>query len=214
LRKPVSDFTDQHVIIDVFEDLTVARVNEILNEVDKYSFSMMQKDLNTLEKTYLLHDQDGILHKRTSCFRHYLRITDNRHRKALTRVLLSSHSFVSERLGWVDHARPVIPYQDRLCRLCGSAIETPEHALLQYNNLRAKLIRHKFWDRVRQVHPELEAECECLPLVHSFQRLLEEPAVPSLLGKLCYGIMEWFENTPIRVSCAWALTLISIHCPT
>jgi hypothetical protein len=204
LISAVSDFSKGTILIDIFEDLTAARVKYLIADVDKYSLFTLQKDINSLEKTYLLRgrrepDPDGTLHTRTSCFRHYLRITDGRHRKALTRVLLSSHSFASERLGWVDHARPAIPYPNRLCRLCESAVETPEHAILQCNNLGVILIRRRFWVRVRQDHPGLEAECTSLPSVRGFQRLLEEPSVVPLLGKLCFEIIEWFDQLPVRV---------------
>ena len=57
---------------------------------------------------------------------------------------------------------------------------------------------HSSWDRVRQ-ELDLEAECECLPLVYSLQRLLEQPAIAPRFGTLYYEIMEWFEKFPIRV---------------
>jgi hypothetical protein len=91
----------------------------------------------------------------------------------------------------VDIARP---YADRLCCLCESAVETPYFC--QCDNLGVILIRRRVWD---QGYPGLEAECTSLPLVRSFQRLPEEPAVTPLLAKLCVKITERFGQISIRV---------------
>ena len=90
-------------------------------------------------------------------------------------------------------------YLDR--RLCESAVETPEHAILQRNNLGVILIRRRFLVQVRQGHPGLEVECTSLSLVRSFQHLLKHliTRVAPLLGKLCFEITEWFDKIPVRV---------------
>ncbi|KAK0219313.1 hypothetical protein EDD85DRAFT_738701, partial [Armillaria nabsnona] len=46
---------------------------------------------------------------------------------ALASVVFSTHKLAVERLRWVDHGRPTVARHCRLCRLCESAVETPEH---------------------------------------------------------------------------------------
>ena len=54
-------------------------IEKLISRVDKYSLSCLEKQIDRLEKAYLLQgrlepDPDGALYKRTSCFRHYLRM--------------------------------------------------------------------------------------------------------------------------------------------
>ncbi|KAJ6530006.1 hypothetical protein DFH09DRAFT_828634, partial [Mycena vulgaris] len=63
-------------------------------------------------------------------FRHYLRVSNEKHRRALTHVLLSGHALASERMTWAGRDRPeAVPDQWRLCRFCDICIEDPVHAL-------------------------------------------------------------------------------------
>ena len=54
LISTVSAFSKGTILIDIFEDLTVALVNDVVADVDKYSLSSLQKDIDTLEKIYPL----------------------------------------------------------------------------------------------------------------------------------------------------------------
>jgi hypothetical protein len=84
---------------------------------------------------YLLHnrlepDMDGGVLKRRICwFHHYLRIPTTNHCRALTRILLSTHTFTSERLRWYEQHWQRVSFEERKCRLCTTNIETREHAL-------------------------------------------------------------------------------------
>jgi hypothetical protein len=60
----------------------------------------------------------------------YLRVPVLAHRKALTRILLSSHSLAIELLRYQEQLMPPIPRHARLCRMCLLDVESEGHALL------------------------------------------------------------------------------------
>ena len=87
-------------------------------------------------------DGKGKLTHKTMHFRHYLKVDNYEHRKAITHIVLSCHFLAVERLRW---RRPIIPREERLCRFCKQEIETPEHALLECKtNTELLNIREKF----------------------------------------------------------------------
>jgi hypothetical protein len=72
----------------------------------------------------------------TSCKRHYLTmVKTQKHREALTSVLLSAHLLAVEVSRYVDHRYQPVPRSDRLCRFCKAEVETPEHTLIRCNSL-------------------------------------------------------------------------------
>ncbi|KAJ3515951.1 hypothetical protein NMY22_g14317 [Coprinellus aureogranulatus] len=93
----------------------------------------LQRRVDASPKLYLLHgrlepDKNGTLNQPVSMmFRHYLRVNNTRHRVALSRVILSGHKYGIEAM---RRTREDIPREDRVCRLCGGAVETPEHVWL------------------------------------------------------------------------------------
>jgi hypothetical protein len=64
---------------------------------------------------------------RSRAYRHYLRIGNPGHRKALTKLLVADHNYGDEALG---RRTPSIPLAERRCRLCRLAVETPAHVWL------------------------------------------------------------------------------------
>ncbi|KAE9397031.1 hypothetical protein BT96DRAFT_966326 [Gymnopus androsaceus JB14] len=54
-----------------------------------------------------------------------------KHRKAFTKLITGDHPLAVVRLTWPNNHRTEIPHHDRLCRFCKTAVETPEHAMLQ-----------------------------------------------------------------------------------
>jgi hypothetical protein len=81
-------------------------------------------------------DKDtGKLVKKSLDFRHYLRVKKPEHRKALTKMVLSSHSFAVECRRWKERGKKTVPRQWRLCRFCYIYVEDPAHAM--FSSLRA-----------------------------------------------------------------------------
>ncbi|KAJ7862831.1 hypothetical protein B0H13DRAFT_1578713, partial [Mycena leptocephala] len=71
----------------------------------------------------------GKLVKKSLDFRHYLRVKQPEHRKALTKIILSSHSLAVEPVDGKCAERKVVPRQWRLCRFCYVYVEDAPHAL-------------------------------------------------------------------------------------
>ncbi|KAJ7753258.1 hypothetical protein B0H16DRAFT_1216142, partial [Mycena metata] len=56
--------------------------------------------------------------KKSLEFRHYLRLHSAKHRHALTRMVLSSHSLAVECRRWKERGKLIIPREWCLCRFC------------------------------------------------------------------------------------------------
>ncbi|KAJ7729200.1 hypothetical protein B0H16DRAFT_1237226, partial [Mycena metata] len=62
-------------------------------------------------------------------FHHYLRLRSAKHRRVLTRMVLSSHSLAAECRCWKERGKPIVPREWCLCRFCGTDIADPPHAM-------------------------------------------------------------------------------------
>lgn len=60
--------------------------------------------------------------------RHYLKVVNAGHRRALTKVMVSNHYFAVELL---RYARPPVERSRRVCRFCRERVETPEHVWIE-----------------------------------------------------------------------------------
>ncbi|KAK0443103.1 uncharacterized protein EV420DRAFT_1576985 [Desarmillaria tabescens] len=79
---------------------------------------------------HILEVHDLQPRRRTLNRRTYLTTIVPAHRKALTRLFVSSHILAVEVLRWGERYRPKIPREWRLCRFCKIAVEDEVHALL------------------------------------------------------------------------------------
>jgi hypothetical protein len=88
----------------------------------------LQGEIDLSEKLYLLHGRceprkDKPPTQVTSCMRHYLTmVKTQKHREAITSMLLSTHLLAVEVLGYVDHTHQPVPRSERLCRLCKTEV--------------------------------------------------------------------------------------------
>ncbi|KAF8879476.1 hypothetical protein BD779DRAFT_1649417, partial [Infundibulicybe gibba] len=115
---------------------TVEDIEQVIKCVQTGMEKYLQSCIDNSPKLYLLWgrlepEKDSRPRHRTMCFRHYLNVSNADHRKALTRLVLSSHCLALERLRWTEHRRPSVEPHLRRCRFCQIAIESPEHALLE-----------------------------------------------------------------------------------
>ncbi|KAF8998486.1 hypothetical protein BDZ89DRAFT_1000036, partial [Hymenopellis radicata] len=112
------------------------QVDEMIKEVTHIAKTGLQLQIDSSYRTYLLWNRLEPLPPpnkpahRVIFVRHYLRLRVTKHRKALTRLLLSDPPLALEQLRRADRYHPFVPRDERLCRLCGSSIESPEHAIL------------------------------------------------------------------------------------
>jgi hypothetical protein len=160
---------------------------------------------NSSPKLYLLHNRlepqkDSPPVQKTLHFRHYLSTPINEHRKALTRLLLSSHPLAVERLRWSEHRRPRVTRNWRLCRFCKIAIESPEHALLECaGSNELCTLRDDFMVKVYTDIPHMPRR----PMISSIdllKRILRERSTVRLLGKFTHEVLALYEATPIYIS--------------
>ncbi|KAJ7265164.1 hypothetical protein C8J57DRAFT_1069585 [Mycena rebaudengoi] len=96
--------------------------------------------------------------KKTLAFRHYLRIASPEHRRALTQMVLSSHSLAIERRRWRERGKKVVPEQWRLCRFCYCYIEDPAHAMFVCQHPELLPIRKTFCENVETLIPDVVSQ--------------------------------------------------------
>ncbi|KAJ6465734.1 hypothetical protein C8R45DRAFT_752045, partial [Mycena sanguinolenta] len=109
--------------------LSKATVEGLLKSLTNSLEEYIQASILSYSKTRNLFGQrlemiDKKPVKKVLFFRHYLRVSNEKHRRALTHILLSGHALASERMTWADRDRPeAVPEQWRLCRFCKICIE-------------------------------------------------------------------------------------------
>ncbi len=97
---------------------------------------MVARRNDSPDKLYLLHgrrepQKDEGPAQVPPCIRHYLTLVKTqKHKEAITLVLLSTHLLAVEVLRYVDHVHQPVPRSERLCRFCKRKVETPEHAMI------------------------------------------------------------------------------------
>ncbi|EAU88018.2 hypothetical protein CC1G_12170 [Coprinopsis cinerea okayama7 len=111
---------------------------------DKWLHTLLEDN----ELLYLLHGRkervgSGEVRVVRRSLRGYLRIGNRDHRVALTKLLVANHTLRSVTGRWAG-----IPLNERWCRMCGQAEETPEHVLLECRGV-AEVITQR--QRVRQL---------------------------------------------------------------
>ncbi|KAJ6541346.1 hypothetical protein B0H19DRAFT_868193, partial [Mycena capillaripes] len=139
------------VEFDLSRELDIEAVNLLMTQVKKSMEAWIDDEIESSSRVRdllvgrLEKDKDtGKLVKKSLDFRHYLRIKQPEHRKALTRLILSSHSLAVERRRWKERGKKVVPRQWRLCRFCYIYVEDPAHALFAYQHAEVKELRQEF----------------------------------------------------------------------
>ncbi|KAJ7604104.1 hypothetical protein DFH06DRAFT_1021390 [Mycena polygramma] len=154
-------------------------------------------------KLYLLRgrlepEKDSAPVQKTLQFRHYLNVVNPKHRKALTRFLLSSHCLALEHLRWVEVRRPQIDRNLRVCRFCKATIESPEHALLECTAEDLVALRDDFFIRMKKDLPRLPP-LGSMPSAKFFTHMIAYRETISLVAKFAYEVTQLFEATPMYV---------------
>ncbi|KAJ7466065.1 hypothetical protein FB451DRAFT_1138147 [Mycena latifolia] len=141
-------------------------------------------------------DKDtGKLVKKSLDFRHYLRVKQPEHRKALTKMVLSSHSLAIERRRWKERGKKIVPSQWRLCRFCYVHVEDPAHAMFQCKYAELLEIRKVFLEKVEL---ELPGTADQFPdALQLFRGLLPMRKITPLLAKLAYDVLKIFDSAPM-----------------
>ncbi|KAJ6553261.1 hypothetical protein B0H19DRAFT_949340, partial [Mycena capillaripes] len=104
------------VEFDIAGDITVPVVREVMKLVKLSMEAWIDHEIKNSARTKELltgrlemDSERRILLKKSLDFRHYLRITSANHRRALTQMILSSHSLAVERRRWKERGKPEVP---------------------------------------------------------------------------------------------------------
>ncbi|KAJ7203348.1 hypothetical protein GGX14DRAFT_369705, partial [Mycena pura] len=193
-----------NVMLPPLSTITPQMVNAVIKSVNAGLRAYLQWSIDdpNSPKLFLLRgrlepEKDSAPIQKELCFRHYLSVVNPKHRKALTRLLLSSHCLALERLRWVEHRRPRIDQNLRLCRFCKAEIESPEHALLQCTaSADLVLLREDFMARMNNDIKRLPA-LNSMPALEFFTLMISYRHTISLVAKYAFGVTEIFESTPM-----------------
>ena len=130
-----------------------------------------------------------------SMLRHYLRIDNPGHRRALTKLLVADHGYGDEALG---RRTPPIPLDERRCRLCGQGVETPAHVWLECSDQSLVAMRRSFVAQLLRVYTEAELEKLTLLGADATGQLVyitrHRPTV-SVVAQYAYEVQEYLLGT-------------------
>ena len=159
----------------------------------------IQQIIDTSPKAYLLVDRkepekNRKLVQKTFLFRHYLDVVNVKHRKAITRLLLSSHALAIERLRW---HRPHVARQMRLCRLCQRSVESPEHALLECDGSQDLIqLRNTF---LSEVSNATLVQVNINESVSLLRRLISSRETIARTAEFTHDVLFLFDKCPMYI---------------
>ncbi|PBK58399.1 hypothetical protein ARMSODRAFT_1036565 [Armillaria solidipes] len=163
-------------------------------EVEKVAETWLLQQLNSTAKLYLIHHRLEVVGKQRKKtlevplkMRIYLTCPVSKYRDALASVVFSTHKLAIERLRWADHGRRSIARDQRLCRLCTTAVETPEHVILECDGSGfISQLRLECMEKIHTAIPEARVLSQQRNLVQYLQWLLEQEKIVLLVGKFVY----------------------------
>ena len=94
------------------------------------------------------------------------------HRRALTKLLTSSHRLRCETGRW---ERPVVPYENRMCLVCLDKIGDEFHFLLEcprHQSLRCRLISRYYWNRPSMLKLQQLLNSTCTKVIRSVAKFV------------------------------------------
>ncbi|KAJ7724995.1 hypothetical protein DFH07DRAFT_1003465, partial [Mycena maculata] len=138
------------VTLPALPELTPERCTALTKEVHIAAMRHLDAEVNSSTRLYMLHDRLELLEdeppkKITVFLRHYLVLVVNaKHRKALTRLLVSQHPLAVERMRYKQRRhRVIVPHDERLCRFGCNHVETVEHALFFCSQAGEELLQYR-----------------------------------------------------------------------
>ncbi|PBK98450.1 hypothetical protein ARMGADRAFT_920169 [Armillaria gallica] len=191
-----------------YHDLSVPRLSSLIDNVEAACLHSLNDDIQDMVKGSMLRLSmkhiPGVvgLHsrKRTLSRRSYLSILIPAHRKALTRLLVSSHVLAVEVLRWTERYRPYIPRHWRLCRFCRVAVEDEPHVLLVCATAPGlACLRRKFVADVCGMCPQLHLAWDRLGIEDRLACLLQLPAAEPLFAQFVHHVFEIFRSVPVYI---------------
>lgn len=183
---------------------SIKDIEDYAELVEKLMLDWLQDEIDSSDKLYLLQGRrEPIKDKRPaqviSCMRHYLTmVKTQKHREAITSVLLSTHQLAVEILRYVDHEYQPVPRSDRLCRFCKTDVETPEHALISCESSDSLLeLRAIFLAKLFSDIPDLQRQMVELSNTEFLKAIIYPRSTIALVAKYCYDVLEVFYAVPV-----------------
>ncbi|KAJ7501736.1 hypothetical protein B0H11DRAFT_1713155 [Mycena galericulata] len=163
----------------------------------------IQDQVDSSEKLYLIQgcrepEKDKPPVPQTLKLRHHLSmVKTQKHREALTSLLLSTHLLAVENLHWGNHDLQREPgCSRRVCRFCKLEVETPEHALLKCDaSPEVTSLRITYLDQLLKTAPPLMDD---LNFIKFFKSMVYECSTIALVvAKFAHEVLEVFYTTPV-----------------
>lgn len=165
----------------------------------------LQDAISSSRKAYLLHDrlepqQQGTCKREIMCLRHYLHVPNASHRRALSRILMGCHLLAVERLAWRERYRDAVPHDQRLCRFCHSAVETPEHAMLRCAGLPELLqARTRYLSRIYAERPSLPKASTVQDPAAYVRLLICDIGTIGLTARFAHDVLKLYAEEPMYI---------------
>ncbi|KAJ7488464.1 hypothetical protein B0H11DRAFT_1688689, partial [Mycena galericulata] len=113
-------------------------------------------------------------------------------------IMLSTHLLALERLRYVDHEHQSVPRDEHLCRFCLSAVESPEHALVECQASPAVLdMRNIFLGKLFRAVPKMQIKLAELSSVEFLKAMIYERSTIVLVAKFVHDVLEEFYAVPV-----------------
>jgi hypothetical protein len=171
--------------IKLLQSTVVASMKDWLNK------EMMSPKMYLLQGRLELEEDKAPVPK-TLHFRHYLRVMTVSHRKSLTRLLLSDHGLAVEQLRRIHG--PHVPREQRLCRFCLNAVESPEHALLECTASHELVrLRNAFVQRMQVEMPVFLSGFAPQGALLCLKALIANRTTIALLAKYTHDVLQIFD---------------------
>ncbi|KAK0439658.1 hypothetical protein EV421DRAFT_847077 [Armillaria borealis] len=199
------------ISLDVSRDWRPVDIDNLIETVERSCLKDIDDFMASSPKALLLHHcspRAAHLHNGhasqyvVSAFRSYLLVPIPAHRKALVRLLTSSHTLAVEVLRWTERRRPPIPRDERLCRYCRQEVEDEAHVLLYCDgsdDLRA--LRSEFFHKVfRIAGSPLSSSLRAAPTGFDVIRLLlqtDNVDVMCSFAKFVYNVFSIYQRLPV-----------------
>lgn len=179
-------------------------IRRVKKAVDRSCRAWLLQEIEQTPKLYLLHGRleplgHGEYKAVVMYLRNYLRVVNTNHRKAVTRLLLSSHNLALERMRWSERYHDRVPRELRLCRLCANAVESPEHALLLCTGSEELIaLREAFLTSIEPCLPSIKDSISPRTAVHNVQQILFREDTIQRAARFVYEVLEMYDKIPLR----------------
>lgn len=179
-------------------------IEDYAKVVQKLMLEWLQSEIDFSDKLYLLHGRrepqtDRNPAQVTSCVRCYLiLVKTQKHREAITSVMLSAHLLAVEVLRYVHHEHQPVPRWDRLCRFCKTEVEKPGHALITWLSMEKVVnLRAIFLGELFSALPEMQGWMAELCNAEFLKAIICARSTAVLVAKFMFEVLELFYSVPV-----------------